>query len=100
MKEQQMKEIVYQAVQATKSENSGLMRDLKASVAVLETHHVETKEILQRIEQQTIKTNGRVTCLEADYGALKVKLYILAAIIATILFLNGNELVTFISKII
>lgn len=93
MNDLKIKEIVYQAVQATKNENSGLLRKFDSQIAVLQTHFEETKAMLERIEQQTTKTNGRVSSLES-------KLVVLAAIIATILFLNGSELISFIMKII
>jgi hypothetical protein len=51
-------------IKANLAVNNTETSNIKTSVAILETHHVEIKETLQRIEAQTVRTNGRVGVLE------------------------------------
>lgn len=53
----------------------------------------EIKEQLTRIEYQTTRTNGRVSNLEGDVGSLKVKLYVVGAVVFTIVVMKFPELV-------
>ena len=41
-----------------------LMLIIKSNQEAQSIHNAHAKEMLERIELQTIKTNGRVTCLE------------------------------------
>lgn len=78
------------ASQATKSENSGLVQDLRRSVAVLEEHHKSVREILERIEFQTVNTNGKVATLqkwrEQMSGAIKVILVVVVPLLSWALY--------------
>jgi hypothetical protein len=61
MKEDLVKDIVYQAVRATQNENNGLVKDLKTSTAVLETHYLDLKEHIGSLETEVRKKNGYLT---------------------------------------
>lgn len=53
----------------------------------------DIKDTLGRIEEQTSKTNGRVTRLERN-------LLIVACVVGTLLVTNGSDLLSFILSII
>jgi hypothetical protein len=59
----------------------------------------EIKEQLDRIEKQTVKTNGRVYSLENELGSVKVKLYIVGAIAGTVLIMKFPEIANLIKLI-
>lgn len=94
MDDQKIKEIVYMATQATKSENSGLIQDLRRSVAILEEHHKSVKEILERIESQTMTTNEKVTAIqkwrEQMSGGIKVVLIVVVPLLSWALYQVSN----------
>lgn len=99
MKDDRVKEIVYQAVQATKSENSGLISDLRSSVAVLKTHYEDIKE---NVAEFRTENNKRFDTLETkvDFTNGKVRKLIIAVvgIGAFVLGSMGRELMPFLSK--
>ena len=73
--------------QATKSENSGLIGDLRRNVAVLQENHKEVVIWLQRIEAQTVKTNGSVRSLQAWRGYIMGGLAVITVVILPLIFL-------------
>lgn len=94
MKDEKIKEIVYMAVQATKSENSGLIADIRKSIAILETHHLEVKDTLERIEEQTKKTNGRVSRLENWRSYITGGLAVVGIVIALVIYIFNSSMQT------
>ena len=50
-----IRDVAYQINQSTKSENSGLMSDIKGSILVLKEQHKEVIDRLVRIESQLDK---------------------------------------------
>jgi len=70
---QHFEDLIVKAIQATKSENSGLVGDIKKDIAELKGNYSkreldhfmsEIRENVVKILEQTIKTNGRVNGLE------------------------------------
>lgn len=59
-----IKETALAVQQSTKQEHSGLIGDLHDNITVLKENHEMVLQTLERIEAQTIRTNGRVSSLE------------------------------------
>lgn len=67
--------LIIKAIQSTKSENSGLIADIKKDIAELKGNYskreldhfiTEIKENVVKILEQTTKTNGRVIAIEKE----------------------------------
>ncbi len=87
--------IIVKAIQATKSENSGLIGDIKKDIAELKSNYSkreldhfikELNENVAKILEQTTKTNGRVNSLENH------KAYLWGA--TTLLTILGGAIIT------
>lgn len=72
---QHFEDLIIKAIQATKSENSGLVADIKKDIAELKGNYSkreldhfiqELKENVTKILEQTTKTNGKVIAIEKE----------------------------------
>lgn len=66
MEDKRLKEIIYQAVQATKKENSGVFLELKDRLG-------EINVTLNRLNDQIIRQNGRVNTAEKKIIDIETK---------------------------
>lgn len=70
--------------------NKEMVNEMLKSVHLkLDEHTVQNTEIITQVK----KTNGRVTKLERN-------LLVVAVVVATLLFTNGSELISFVMQII
>jgi cell division septum initiation protein DivIVA len=93
---QHFEDLIIKAIQSTKSENSGLVADIKKDIAELKGNYSkreldhfigEIRENVVKILDQTTKTNGRVTKIEKELGMdtqEPTKIYSLSETVATL----------------
>lgn len=84
--------LLVKAVQAGKQETSGLVGELRTDIAVIKEHNKNQNVTLQRIENQTIKTNGRVGKLESHRSYLWGAYTVLTLIGGIIVWLSVNAI--------
>jgi hypothetical protein len=77
--------------------NSGFAPQIDKRISILETHFVDIKETLSRIEAQTLKTNGRTGALENWRSYIVGGLSIMGLVLILIAYIwntNMNEVKT------